>query len=53
MADSPETPKPTDKDPEPKVGKAQGGGDSSGAGNILGGVQPAADDPEGPERRDR
>ncbi len=35
------------------TGKAQGGADSSGAGNILAGVQPEADDESSEsERRD-
>ena len=41
---------PTDK--QPKTGKAQGGADSSGPGNILGGVQPDHDAGDESERRD-
>jgi hypothetical protein len=38
--------------PETKTGDAQGGGDASGAGHILGGVQ--SEDEDGvDERRDR
>ena len=43
-----DAPKPTG---EKKTGNAQGGADSSGAGNILGGVQPEDGD-ESSERRD-
>ncbi|WP_375391176.1 hypothetical protein [uncultured Sphingomonas sp.] len=40
-------------DTENSAGKAQGGGDSSGAGNILAGVQPEAEDASSEsERRD-
>ena len=53
MADSPNVPDASASEAGKGNGKAQGGGDSSGAGNILAGVQPEHGEKSGEsERRD-